>query len=206
MHQIRPTHSGSHMPIKPSLIFLFYGRESMPFWKPDSTNGFKTKPVLPELLSFRENRRPPLNKPGTPSCQLYADRALLISLDRRAPQLFVSCLFLQLFTLPIEIWLALEPWAQWCYSSSHHSDVRVLYSKDPGLRSNYFLKDLSKRIHKIILTSYVLKKGFQKQKIICGALKLFNFCISVGRCMPPPPPIKILQNTFEYSCWFTKLC
>lgn len=61
-------------------------------------------------------------------------------------------------------------------------------SEDPGLRSNYFLRVSSKRIHEIILTSHVLTKGFQKQKIICGTLKLFKFCFSVGRCVALPHP------------------
>ena len=36
------TLSGSHMPIKPSFIFLSYGKESLPFWKTGSINGLKT--------------------------------------------------------------------------------------------------------------------------------------------------------------------
>lgn len=63
----------------------------------------QTKPVLPELSSSQEDRKPPLTGQQQPPTWLYADRALLISLERKDTQFFVCCLVLQLFTLPIEI-------------------------------------------------------------------------------------------------------
>lgn len=88
----------------------------------------QTKPVLPELSSSQEDRKPPLTGQQQPPTWLYADRALLISLERKDTQFFVCCLVLQLFTLPIEIWWALECLARWHYPSSHHSGVREHYT------------------------------------------------------------------------------
>lgn len=170
--------------------FLFYG-SLCPSGNLDPRMGSKqTKPVLPELPSFQEDRRPPLigQQHSPAGCMLTE---LYWSPLREGTLSSLSVvLFYKLFILPIKIWWALEHLAQWCYPSSHHSGIRESYrlSEDPGLRSNYFLRVSSKRIYEIILTSHILRKGFQKQKIICGVLKLFKFCFSVGRCVVLPHP------------------
>lgn len=172
---------------EPSLIFPFYGRESTPFWKAGSTIGLERQSL--------EDRRPPLTGQHQPPVGCMWQGSTDLPWEKGHSVLcLLACFtiiysayryltgFRTLGSMALSVFLSL--WSQ-----------RILHSNNTGLKKQLFFQNfLKENPWHFIMTSHVLRKGFQKQKIIGGALKLFKLCFSVGRCLPPHSP----QDLAEY--------